>query len=192
MRVIACAVALTVSAVAPSWASPDQRVAIPTLYNTGVDESGRPLADDTRGDPHYRLSAVPYPAASDVIVFRGVGADGEAPIGPWAGNDDLSAWIAPDEPDARSAATIGEYYYTTSFDLTGFDPSTAVIYGAWAADDIGAEVILNGQPIAILTSLAYGPANYTGLTTFNSYAADATGAVAMTPNAPLQTGSSPG
>ena len=38
---------------------------------------------------------------------------------------------------------IGDYVYQETFDLTGLDPSTAVIHGALASDD-NSTVILNG------------------------------------------------
>jgi len=172
------------------WATP-VRDRIPTLFNSGVDDSGAPLADGTVGDPHYTLSHVPFPSTDTVLVFRGNGPIGSQFIGPWAADDNLSAYIGPDSSDLRNS-TLGEYYYTTTFDLTGFDPTSALVYGAWSADDAGAAVFLNGQLITILTSLDYGPQNYTGLVPFDYYYRNAQGGVSVAPNAPLQDGFLPG
>jgi hypothetical protein len=185
------AVLIGLLAFAPSvWAAPSA-VPIPTLFNSGVDNAGHPLADGTVGDPHYALTGAPSPSGTETVVMRGTDPS-VFPIGPWAGNDDLSAWISPFGPNFRSASAIGTYYYTTTFDLSGFDLSTVLIYGAWAGDDIGANLFLNGVPISILTSLELGQQNYDGLTTFDYYYRNAQGGIAMAENAPLQSGFVPG
>ncbi|MBV8911669.1 MAG: hypothetical protein JOZ05_01375, partial [Acetobacteraceae bacterium] len=152
-----------------------------------MNSAGTPLSDGTIGDPHYALTSVPSLSPTSTIVLRSDGPVGAAVVGPWAGDDNLSAWISPDSPNLGSSA-VGEYFYTTTFDLTGFDPATAVIYGAWAADDIGAAIYLNGNLITVLTDLSYGPQNYTGLNTFNYYYRNDQGGVSETVNAPIQSG----
>lgn len=165
---------------------------VATLFNTGVDSSGTPIANNTVGDPHYTLLSVPPGSSSQIVVYEG-GSSGSFPIGPWAGDDSLSAWIAPDDPNGRdpvnAQTAIGNYYYSTTFDLTGYDPSTAVLYGSWAADDTGADIILNGvSQHGIVSSLTYGPQNYSQLTTFNFYQHDSQGNLLETVNAPIQSG----
>jgi len=41
---------------------------IPTLFNTGVDSAGTPLANGTVGDPHYTLISAPAGAVTDIRV----------------------------------------------------------------------------------------------------------------------------
>lgn len=188
--VLAVFVALLSLGSRPGWAT-GERMTVPSLFNTGVDGTGTPMPDGTIGDPHYTLQFAPYPSTSSTVALRQSGTLGSKLIGPWAGDDNLSAWIGPDSADL-SRSTIGEYYYTTTFDLTGFDPSTARIYGAWAADDVGAAVILNGKLITILTDLSYGAQNYDQLTSFNYYYRDASATVAEAANVPLQDGFVPG
>ncbi|GAC1339873.1 MAG: hypothetical protein NVSMB18_08880 [Acetobacteraceae bacterium] len=85
-------------------------VPIATLYNTGVDDNRTPLPNDATGDPHYTLISAPAPSTMRTIVYQGVGDNGLFPIGPWAGNDALSSWIAPNNSasrtDNRPGATI--------------------------------------------------------------------------------------
>jgi hypothetical protein len=45
----------------------------------------------------------------------------------------------------NDAGPPGIYDYRTSFDLTGFDPSTALISGRWSADSQGTDILINGQ-----------------------------------------------
>lgn len=113
---------------------------VPGLFNTGVDNQGDPLADG-EVDPHYRLTANPQdPASSDAIV-----EDSTAfPIvsGPWVPNTSSSKWIGP-AFDSNGAG--GDYTYSTTFDLTGFDPATARLEGDWATDNVGSDIVLNGN-----------------------------------------------
>ena len=44
----------------------------------------------------------------------------------------------------RSVCAPGNYFYLTTFDLTGRDLATASLTGNWATDDTGADILLNG------------------------------------------------
>ncbi len=113
-----------------------------SLFNTGVDGSGAVLADGTLGDPHYALVATP--GGTSVIRIRSsAGGYPVAPGGPYIGDDSLSRWIGPNN-DTQLDGPAGHYDYRTSFDLTGFDASTASISGAWATDNEGVGIYING------------------------------------------------
>jgi hypothetical protein len=91
-------------------------------------------------DPHYEMSAGPE-GSGNLYVVR---TDG-FPFPPWVANQGTSVqWIAP-KSDYRFGQTDppGIYLYRTTFDLTGFIPSTAILTGEWASDDCG-EIWLNG------------------------------------------------
>jgi hypothetical protein len=126
--------ALVVAGVGHSQADP-----IPGLFNTGVNDSGTPLHDGTIGDPHYTLVSVPG-GTTDIRVRTSAGG---YPIPPYFGDDALSTWIGPNN-DAYIDGLNGLYDYRTTFDLTGFDPSTATITGLWSSDDQGMKILLNG------------------------------------------------
>jgi len=129
-----------------AWAMPAANAAtISTLYNTGVDAGGTPLAEDSV-DLHYTVTGGSSGPAAYVTTSAG-----GYPVGPWLGDTALSAWLAPATDTNGSFNTV--YTYTTTFDLTGLDPLTAVITGMWAADDgFGlSDIILNGVPTGQLS-----------------------------------------
>ena len=93
---------------------------ITTLFSTGVDASGSPLPGGSV-DPHYTVSTGP-----SAYVIGSPGSVG------WVGNTANSAWISN---VANTYGGPGPFTYTTTFDLTGFVPSTASISGWMSADD---------------------------------------------------------
>ncbi len=113
---------------------------VPGIFDTGVDANGVVL-EDASIDPHYRLVVnATDPGWEDAFVHDST----IFPIvsGPWVANTDRSKWIAP-LPDSSSALG-GDYAYQTTFDLTGFDPATAVLLGNWATDNLGTDIKING------------------------------------------------
>jgi hypothetical protein len=104
------------------------------LFNTGVDNSGNTLPDSTI-DPHYTLTVNPDVASTDAIVQTSI-------PGAWLANSATSKWIGPQA--STSAGTVGRYTYRTTIDLTGRDPSTVLIFGRWATDNLGIDIQVNG------------------------------------------------
>ncbi|MEX2188867.1 MAG: PEP-CTERM sorting domain-containing protein [Pirellulales bacterium] len=127
-----------------SRAAPAGSVPIPGLHNTGVDAADQPLLRFV-DDPHYDLVAGPlggFPAGPVAVDDTAV-ENGEFPIPPWIPNSATSRWISP-KLDGAGNAEEGFFYFQTTFDLTGLDPSTAVITGLWSTDNTGHEILLNG------------------------------------------------
>jgi hypothetical protein len=124
------------------------------IFNTGVDGSGTVLPDGTLGDPHYTLMTVP--SGSTAIQVRT--SAGGFPIGPWIGDDSLSAWIRPNNPGSNDPG--GTFDYQTTFDLTGLNPATAVLIGQWATDNQGSAILING------VSTGQTAAGFTGWSSF--------------------------
>ncbi|MGL6094938.1 MAG: SpaA isopeptide-forming pilin-related protein, partial [Fimbriiglobus sp.] len=122
--------------------------AIVPLFNTGQTDTG--VIGDNATDPHFTVT---YGTQIDKPV-KAITADG-FPIrannrgGPWLANDDNSRWIVPAPADADGRMAVGTYTFTTTFDLTGYDLSTAAISGKWSADNWGQNVILNDVPLGI-------------------------------------------
>lgn len=115
--------------------APTAAFAVPiTVYSTGVDNSGNLLAD-WAVDPHYTISG----STTDPDAY--VNAFPEAHY--WVANTSTSQWITD------FTQNIGSVVYTTTFDLTGFDFTTATLGGLWSADD-QAVMKLNGVPVASL------------------------------------------
>ena len=80
-------------------------------------------------------------------------------------------------PDARFIAveagggySVNPNTYTLSFDLTGFNPSTASVLGNFASDN-WADAYLNGNLLASQTH-ASDPSNFQSLTSFSTSTAD--------------------
>jgi len=113
------------------------------IFNTGTLFNGVVAPGGTIGDPHYTLVSVP--GGSTSILVRTAGA---FPIPPWIGNDALSAWIGPNNDNSLDGPP-GNYDYRTTFDLTGLVPSTASLIGAWAMDNSGVSILLNGVATGI-------------------------------------------
>jgi hypothetical protein len=111
-----------------------QAAPIPGLFNTGVNNAGVPLADDSL-EQHYTLVSQPNSYSANVIRNSHGG-----PIPPWIPDDGVSAWISP--ADASTVA-LGTYDYRLTFDLLGTLPATASISGKWATDNSG-EILING------------------------------------------------
>lgn len=112
---------------------------IPGLFPTGVDNSGKLLAAGAV-DPHYKLVASVDPAnpgPNAEVVLPGF------PIPPWLANGPSSGWIAP-KANQSGGNEPGDYVYEIRFDLSGLDPSTAVLAGVWSSDNGGVDIRLNG------------------------------------------------
>jgi hypothetical protein len=121
------------------------------IFNTGVDSSGIPLPDGTIGDSHYALVGVP--SGTTTLAVRT--SAGGYPIPPWLGDDSLSAWIGPNGDQVLTGPT-GNYDYQTTFDLTGLDPTTAVLNGLWASDDHGTDILINGVSTGFFNGGGFG------------------------------------
>jgi hypothetical protein len=137
---------------------------IPGLFSTGVGADGAVLADYAV-DPHYRLVANADGQSEQALVEDST----LFPIvaGPWVANTAVSKWIGPRGDTAGAAG--GDYAYEVSFDLTGFDPSTVFLLGAWATDNVGMDVLLNGHSTGLLNGNQF--ASWTELTLTSGFVA---------------------
>ena len=120
-----------------------------TLFNTGVNAAGLGLGGVARGaaDLHYDTALVTDP----VVVASGA----------YLANSKSSQWIW-----ANRSAGAATYTFKTTFDLTGFDAKTAEILGAWGADNLGLDILINGVStgISLLTNTNL---NYSQLNDFS-------------------------
>ena len=124
---------------------------IPGLFNTGVDDDGNLLPGSGAVDPHYTItdSADEEFTGPDAVTLNP-----GFPVGPWVGEGPDSKWIAPNAESGNAAE--GDYTYTTTFDLTGFDPEKAIINGQWGVDNGGVDIILNGESLGIANTGGFG------------------------------------
>lgn len=144
---------LIVSLVGTAQAAP-----IP-VFGTGLDASGTPLALGA-ADPHYTVDEAGDAAAE---VRTGI-------AGTYFGNDASSQWIwenANGTPVGGSPPGGLIRTFTTTFDLTGLEPTSAVLSGAWGTDNQGLEILLNGVDTGIAPLLGVIVANFSSLTPFS-------------------------
>jgi hypothetical protein len=106
-----------------------------TLFNTGVDASGNPLAGGSL-DPHWSIIAGPGITSPVPAVILN-----NQQVGTYAQSTD-SRWIWVNASGA--AATGSPYTFRSTFDLTGFNPSTVAVSGSWGVDNDGS-ILLNGR-----------------------------------------------
>lgn len=133
---LACLAALALSA------APARADVITSLFNTGIAAGGG-LAPEGSIDPHWTITSNPDGSGSNAYV----GVTTGFPIaGAWLPNGPSAQWIMPTSGTADNHAA-GSYSYQTSFDLTGFDPTTASINFRVAADNRVTGVFLNGNNV---------------------------------------------
>jgi hypothetical protein len=123
---------------------------IGTLHNTGDGVAAGSI------DPNYALVYSPVAASTDALnagyttavvpAYELVNGWPLAPAGPWVANNGASQWITPNVNGTGASSDAGFYIYRTTFDLTGFDPLTAVITGKWSSDNGGYGIYLNDAP----------------------------------------------
>ena len=144
------------------------------VFGTGVDDNGNLLADGAV-DPHYYIISAPPPysgigtvpdAAADAYVTEQNGF----PYPYWVADGPDSKWLSPNanENDYEGGVTepTGDFTYRMTFDLTGFDPTTAHIAGGFSADDSLTQVLLNGQDVGYTPDPA-GGSDYTSMHALN-------------------------
>jgi hypothetical protein len=113
---------------------------IPGLFNSGVGANGVALAPGS-ADPHYLLTvAAEGPINVGAVVMQNHTA--------WLANSPASTWIGVTTSGLANVA-VGNYYFRTTFDLTGLEPSTARISFQVAVDNDLPDVFLNGNPTGL-------------------------------------------
>ncbi len=125
----------------------------PTVWNTGVNASGVPLANNA-ADPHYSLESAPSEPSTATAI---------APHGSWVTPPADAKWIAPtpyttDDPG-------GWYVFETTFNTA--TTSGLKVSGKWATDNSG-EIWLNGNDTGIVR--AFGDPGTYGFQSLEAFA----------------------
>jgi hypothetical protein len=113
--------------------------AAPVFYNTGVDDSFNQLVGGS-SDTHYTLAPAGGSASAAIAMDSGI---------TWP------QWIKPADArwiynaDAEDSGARGWYEYTTKFDLTGYNPTTAALSFLCALDQYGS-IYLNSNLVTNL------------------------------------------
>jgi len=141
-KALSCAVALGLLAATAVPALADE---VPGIWATGIDDAGLTLPPGS-ADPHWDVVAVPagstFSAPGDAFVA--------SPHPSFVPNDPVngpgSRWIGT-TASLRDAVPVGSYVYRTTFDLTGFDPATAVLSGRFLVDNTVVDIVVNGTSL---------------------------------------------
>ena len=139
-------VATTLAPASAVVAAPATTVAIGGLFNTGVDDNGNALAGGNGvSDPHYVV------ISSNVGISTGVPAKTYFNAS-YIADSATSRWIS-NSGDGNPGNGI--VVFRLSFDLTGLDPTTAVISGLNAVDNGGA-ILLNNKDAGVGLNGSFG------------------------------------
>jgi len=117
-----------------------------SIFGTGLDTNGNALPGGS-SDPHWTLDSTPSSTSSSNAIV--VSSD------PWGYPQHSNArWISA-SANGNGPFPVGNFVYSTTFDLTNFDPSSASVSGIMAADDNVVSVNLNGNPTGASCSSCY-------------------------------------
>src|SRR5579863_6497420 len=107
------------------------------INNTGVG------ALPTNADPNWTVTTSSTPGSTNAFVTDNTGY----PFGPWLADTASYGWDSPQSSYTNNQTDAGgtNFFYTTTFDLTGFDPTSASLQFQYAVDNALTAVILNGN-----------------------------------------------
>jgi hypothetical protein len=115
-----------------------------TIFNTGNGST-----TDGAVDPHWTYTQ--GSTTSSALVANNPGVDFFNGFccggGPWTPDTSTSSWLVDNISSPQSGGN--PLSFQTTFDLTGLNPLTAVISGAWGIDD-GGSLFLNGHLVSSL------------------------------------------
>ncbi|HME43740.1 MAG TPA: PEP-CTERM sorting domain-containing protein [Syntrophorhabdales bacterium] len=144
MNIVTKVLLLVMVSLCGLWAVQAEAAPIPGLFDTGVDNSNALLPYGT-DDPHYTLTAAPgFTVPRSTVVYD----PSSYTLYNWVANTANSQWIGLQS--SANYFSAGLYKYDISFNLTGLNPATAVITGAFAADNNGV-IFLNGVSTGVTT-----------------------------------------
>ncbi|VTU01421.1 na-ca exchanger integrin-beta4 : Outer membrane adhesin like proteiin OS=Anabaena cylindrica (strain ATCC 27899 / PCC 7122) GN=Anacy_4636 PE=4 SV=1: Cna_B: PKD: Calx-beta: Calx-beta: PT-HINT: DUF2431 [Gemmataceae bacterium] len=124
---------------------------------TGLSPTGGGLPNGAT-DGNFTVTQAPAGFTGAARVRAG---DGTFPFPHWAGAADASgsAWLVPAAADAQGNAPPGDYWFTTTVNVS--NPAGLVLSGAWAADDQAA-IFVNG----VATGVTLGAPGYGAMAPF--------------------------
>jgi hypothetical protein len=123
---------------------------IPGLFTTGVNNFGNALPLGSP-DPHYTI----LETNTNPFVLTNLPSR-------YINNNSTSQWIWQNLNGSPINVTRT---FRTTFNLTGFDPNTALISGEWAVDNVGVDILING--ISTGNTIPYGISAFNRFTDFS-------------------------
>ncbi len=138
-----------------------------TIRGSGRDNTGAALAGGSL-DPHYTITAYNGTTLASPLATYVVDAGGLYPY-----------TIAAADSLSPNVLGNGDYTYTTTFDLTGLDASTAELTGIWGGDDSPGGVLLNGTAVSAPTTYPSGCCYFQGSLDITSGFVDGTNTISF-------------
>ena len=135
-----------------------------SIYNTGVDGAGA-LLSSSASDTNWSV-AENVGLSQQAVVLNLNPVSGFA----WSANTASSQWVSY-VPTGRPS--VGDFVYSTHFNLSGLDTSTVSLTGLFSADD-GATFYLNGVQVLSRSYPAFN--DFSSLQAFNLSSANVAGA----------------
>ena len=126
----------------------------------GLDNTGQPGVN--RADLNWELNGGPA-----YVTINGV-----FPVGPaWLSNNATSSWLTPTQNQGESLdpTANGNYLYSLSFDLTGFNASTASFSGRFLVDNQVSSIALNGNTIFSGPAGGFGGGDWTNFAAVSGF-----------------------
>lgn len=119
------------------------------LYNTGLDSNGSVLTDlNGSEDAFWTVRLANTNNTNDIAAITYKHRD-------YSNASGNSKWISIDSTGGNSTTSIAtNYIFTTTFDLSGYNASTAKNTGLWALDNYGS-IWLNGNETDNTLSFGY-------------------------------------
>ncbi|PWU16274.1 MAG: hypothetical protein C5B50_13910 [Verrucomicrobia bacterium] len=123
------------------------RIGLPVMgvYSTGIGSGGTSLPGGST-DPHWTLVGTVTGAAT--VLSAG------STYSQWSPDTTNSSWVGVG--DSANQPTNLPYSFNQTFNISGFDPATLVLWGTWWGDD-STSLLLNGH---VITN---SPFNATGI-----------------------------
>jgi hypothetical protein len=119
------------------------------LYNTGLDSNGIALTDLNGSEDAFWT--VRLANTSNINDLAAITYKHNA----YSADTGNSRWISIDSTGGNSTTSSStNYIFTTTFDLTGYNASTAMITGLWGIDNYGS-IWLNGNDTGNTLSFGY-------------------------------------
>ncbi len=119
-------------------------VSTPALFADSVVVYGTGSEPNGAIDSHYTITSNSGNGSQAAYVAPLSAVYGNS----WYADSTSSSWITPTADGATSFPDTASFNYTTTFDLSGLDPNTYVLFGQIAADD-QATISLNGQIVGV-------------------------------------------
>lgn len=121
------------------------------LFNTGLDANGNLVATPGGVDGNWDVA----PSGVDAVTYFN---------NAYVQNDADSQWISSNQNGGTETTSSADYVFTTTFDLTGYNASTAMITGSWGVDNY-ATIFLNNVDTGV--SLLFGQDSFRTLDAFS-------------------------